>query len=252
MQNSPISDLEIEAYLDGELDAERSLAVEHHLAQSPEDAIRVMADIRIRSALRLAQEPFADAPHLNALAEELEDRLLGHGRMARIFRPRRLAAGALLAAGVAATLVLTAPWQAKASAPTYVAEAVEAYQTSLLRAQMASQIESRTFNAVEFRAATRIRVPRLPVNWQITDVQLFPSDDGPALQIMVRTETGEPVSIFAVKSEAVAPLKPLTVRHGGASVAYWRNGDIAYALTGMEAPAALDLAAEDLADNRIE
>lgn len=77
-----------------------------------------------------------------------------------------------------------------------------------------------------------------------------PSDEGPALQIMVRTSDLKEVSIFAVRARSSAPLSPVAVRLGQDSVAYWRNQDMSYALTGADAPEAIDLAAEDLADER--
>jgi hypothetical protein len=42
----------------------------------------------------------------------------------------------------------------------------------------------------------------------------------------------------------------VAIRRGQDSVAYWRKQDMSYALTGADAPEAIDLAAEDLADER--
>jgi hypothetical protein len=112
---------------------------------------------------------------------------------------------------------------------------------------MVSQLESPLLDTEEIQRRTQLRVPHLPDGWTVTDVQIFPSAVGPALQIMIRTAEKQNISIFAVRSPSAAPAIPVAIRHGEESVAYWRKGEISYALTGIEAPEALDLAAEDLA-----
>ncbi|WP_245648845.1 anti-sigma factor family protein [Sphingomonas sanxanigenens] len=252
-----MSDVEIDAYLDGELDPERRLAVEDHLTRCPEAAARMLADMRARTALRLAHaEPHDAPPDLLATADLLSARLAGgksrRSVATRFFSPARLGAIGALAAVFCGVLLIGPTMEVSAGAPDYVSDAVTSFRTGLLRETMVSQPETSVFDAGDVMRSTQIRVPVLPDHWQITDVQIFPSDDGPALQIMARTAAGQPVSIFAVRNAAAAPLRPVVVRKGDASVAYWRHGDIAYALTGMDSPEALDIAAEDLADNRLD
>ena len=49
-----IGDAELNAYVDGQLDAGGRIEVEDHLSRHPELAARVMADLSARDALRLA------------------------------------------------------------------------------------------------------------------------------------------------------------------------------------------------------
>lgn len=250
MRSDRITDAEIDAYLDGELDLRRRLDVEDHLARTPDAAASVLADLRTRTALRLAQnEAGAPPAALVDAADKLSRRLTSRRSVLAAFTVRRLTAASALSVALIAGTLLVAP-SAFARTPSYVADAVMAYRTGILRAAMPSQIESRVLDLGEIRRNTRIRVPSLPEGWRVTDVQIFPSDEGPALQIMVRTVGGEEVSIFAVHSASSAPKSPVAVRKGSTSVAYWRSGDMSYALTGVETPEALDLAAEDLANNR--
>ncbi|WP_145673895.1 anti-sigma factor family protein [Azospirillum brasilense] len=51
--NEPISDIDLNAYVDGELDAQRRIEVEAYLEANPEEAARVMHDMRVRDEIRL-------------------------------------------------------------------------------------------------------------------------------------------------------------------------------------------------------
>lgn len=253
MQTSSIGTLDIEAYVDGELDLPRRLAVEDHLANHPELAARVIADIRNATALRLLHQADDEPPAaMLAAARRLSDRLSGAGRAPlRLFPGSRAAIAALLVASAGAVTLFFSTQDARASSPPYVADAVMAFRTGLLRVNMTSQHETRLFDAGDVQRSTHIRVPVLPEGWRITDVQLFPSEEGPALHILVHTADDRTVSVFAVRSAADAPARPATIRRGEETVSYWRSGEIAYALTGIGAPEELDRVAEDLADNRM-
>jgi anti-sigma factor RsiW len=249
MMSEQITSLELEAYLDGELDAERRLAVEDYLARNPTIAARMMADMSLCTALQIAQPTPAPNLKLTDIAAQLDARLApqrGFWSRARWFS---LAASAVAVIG--AVLVVPHKQESAAPPPTYVADAVESFETGLLRASMPSQIETPRFDAHDVRRYTRIRVPALPEGWGITDVQIFPSDEGPALQIMIRTPDNKALSMFAVRSKAAAPDRPITIQQGKTAVSYWRKADMAYALTGTDSPAMLNIAARDLADNRI-
>src|SRR3546814_14802489 len=80
--------------------------------------------------------------------------------------------------------------------------------------------------------ATQINVPKLPRDWRVRDVQILPSDEGLAVQVMVSNGQGEVMSLFAVRADMDAPVNPDVVSEGGDSIAYWQEGDLAYALTG--------------------
>ena len=254
MHPEPVADFELDAYVDGELDPARRLAVEEYAAATPSAAMQLMGDFAQRSALRLAQPRLGQRTDLLADAARLNRRLRGarHSFSTLIAGRKWMGAAGAAAALCAGALFLPSGPVAQAKPPLFVEDAVDAFRTGLLRANMPSQIETTRFDSRDVQRFTHIRVPTLPSDWKITDVQVFPSEEGPALQIMIRTPARKTVSIFAVRSGARAPLSPTTIRSGGASVAYWRHGEIAYALTGIDAPAALDLAAEDLADNGLE
>ena len=57
MMTHAVSDTDLQAYLDDELDPLHSLAVEAYLARHPAAAAQLMADRRLRTELRLALAP---------------------------------------------------------------------------------------------------------------------------------------------------------------------------------------------------
>ena len=243
MTPDPITDCDIDAYIDDELDVGRRMEVEDHLARNPEVASRVMADFSARSALRLM---FHDGRNASQMTEKAAVTLAQ--RLARR-RWRLPAAGGLAAAaGIAALMIHPVR---HGDVPAYVDSAVVSHKVGLLRAAMTSQIETPDFDPRETLKRTRIRMPVLPEKWRITDVQLFPALTGPALQFMIRTDGGAALSMFAVRADGRAATEPVAVRRGDDAVAYWHRDGMAYALTGALRPADMDRVAGDLADNQL-
>jgi len=96
----PISELDLMAYVDDQLDPERRIAVEDHLSRHPALAAQVMDDLRRRDELRLALTEAASAMSnhwLELPAERLGRRL--SLRMALHRNRRAVAASIFVAAG---------------------------------------------------------------------------------------------------------------------------------------------------------
>lgn len=129
--------------------------------------------------------------------------------------------------------------------PEFVEEAVASHRTTLIRASMKSQPEAHVLDPVEIRAATGLRVPPLSTRWALTDVQIYPSDWGPIVQVAAVTERGEPVSLVAMRIDVTADRAPILRTHKGERVAYWEDGGQAYGVVGaIPANRLLGLAAE--------
>ena len=156
----------------------------------------------------------------------------------RTWRHMRRAAGiaALVGAGwIARGEMGEFPQPAQAS--SFLDEAAASRRAGLLRQAMASQVESATLNPQEIETATGIVLPDLPRDWRVTDVQLFPTPDSPAIAMSLETPRGERLSFFADRAETPAEGKPLIERRAADVIAYWEAGNMAYALTGQAAPA---------------
>ena len=234
-----VDDIEIETYIDGELDLARRLAVEDHLSRNPDLAAKVMADFRNRSALRLLMG--SDVAPSRSLADALEK----IRKESRSFW-RRPALG--LAAVIVMALTTVTMLGPDSAPPAYVSLAAQSHRTLVDRVNIAAN-QPISDRAHALFLASRIAVPRLPSDWQVTDVELLDAAAGPAMLIAVQTTEGLHLSILAIRERSSAPRAPDAVRAGKQSVAYWRRGDFSYALTGEGEPEQIDATADALADS---
>jgi anti-sigma factor RsiW len=246
----PIIDADLDAYVDGELDVARRIQVESYLSENPATAAKVMADLSIRGELRLAlanETTFGRAETRDA-ARRLE-RGLAYGRIFQTVQ-RIAAVGVLVAAGWVAHTSFGAftatEVVASVPAPAYVEDAVRAYQTAVLRQSVPSQAVA-SYRAEDIRAATAIVMPQIPKDWTISDVQIFPSEFGPSVEMAIRTEDGKQISLFAVRPGVFSVRSVNHIALDNAEAAYWQIGDVAYALVTADRTIPLDRAADQLA-----
>lgn len=180
----------------------------------------------------------------------------------RACRPRRPSPRPAFGLRQAAMLAVAAGggWLAHAAqdqdrAPTasvsgFVDQAVTSHRTTLIRATMKSQPEVRLFDPIEIRVATGLHVPRLPASLRLADVQVYPSNRGPIVQIAAVTAHGEAVSLVAMRIEAAGDRTPVLQAHKGERVAYWEEDGQAYGVIGaIPGKRLLRIAAELAADS---
>ncbi len=246
----PIIDTDLDAYVDGELGVARRIEVESYLSEHPEIAAKVMADLSVKGELRLAlagESAFGRADTRDA-ARRLE-RGLAYGRI--FHSVQRIAAVAVLVAAGWTTHTFFGAFTAtevaaSVPAPAYVEDAVRAYHTAMLRQSVPSQTVS-AYKPEDIRAATGIVMPQLPEDWSISDVQIFPSEFGPSVEMALKTTDGRQLSLFAVRPGAFAVQSVSHIALDNAESAYWQIGDVAYALVADDRNINLDQAAEKLA-----
>lgn len=226
-----ILDNDLDAYVDNQLEGAGRLRVETWLAKNPEVAARVMADLGMRTTLKLALtvDMVTGRPQTREAARRLSSGL-ADARMWKALQ-KVAAVGLLISVGWFAHSSIT-PREVNASVPppAFVEHAVRAHQTSMLRAGMPSQPEAQTYDREEIRAATAIVMPRLPPAWKVVDVQVFPSAFGPSVEARIQTEEGTSISLFAVRPGefAVEPVKD--INFANAEAAWWQIGEVAYAV----------------------
>jgi anti-sigma factor RsiW len=230
----PYAELDIGAFLDGQLDEAGRRAALSRLSLDPLAAARAMGDMALAQALRnaaMAQED-TPTPRLVRSARRLQRSLA-----LRLYRRWSARAAAVLIVFLAGYGLGEADLGLRqASAPAFVSEAMMSHRTALVRASMVSQPESARFDPAEIRTATQISLPPVPPSWRVTDAQIYPSDDGPSVGLSFATPEGA-VSLFAFRTQTARALAPQAVKAAGKTrIAYWQEGDLAFALiSGMPA-----------------
>ncbi|WP_262272708.1 anti-sigma factor family protein [Microvirga yunnanensis] len=244
--SDPITETDLLAYVDEQLDAARRIEVEEHLARDPEAAARIMADLKDRDALRLLHGPPLPRPRESMLAAGARlERALAWREVG--LKLRRIAAvAALIGIGWFAHgqvgLGITDS-EASPKPPAFVEDAVHSHATSLLRARMTSQRQTTDFNAAEIRAETGIELPAFPSDWVVRDVQVFPSRHGHSVEIAIDAGSLGRLSLFAAQVPAFDVISPTSARIENAQAVYWQRGPLAYALTGTASDKAIERAA---------
>ncbi|MCF8709229.1 anti-sigma factor family protein [Rhizorhapis sp. SPR117] len=259
MKRCDITEADLQAFVDGQLSQAEQVRVLLHLMNDQEAARRVLADLGANASLRVLEDCDSHSSPSQAgdMARRLDRRLdarFSRARMSQFF------AMALIAVAVPMLLVLGGPHlrfgtPANASPKPYIAEALMSHRVALVRERMQSQIETPAFDPRDVRAATRIAIPQLPAGSRIIDAQIFPSDYGPSLQVMIASRDGTRLSLFAVRmpadstvSKAVRP-EPALDRVGDADVAYWAQRGNIYVLTAAMPASQIVAIARDLSNN---
>ncbi|MCB5177763.1 anti-sigma factor family protein [Microvirga lenta] len=248
---NPITETDLLAYVDDQIDVARRIEIEDYLARNPEAAAQVMADLRTRDLLRLAMTEELQRPP-EAMIEAA--RRLGRGLVWREFslKLRRIAAVvALIGIGWFAHsqvgLFEITDSEASPKPPAFVEDALHSHQTAFLRARMASQPPVAEYNPSEIAAETGIALPPLPDDWRVADVQVFPSRDGHSIEMVIETKDLGHLSLFAAHVSSFHVIAPTIARFDSTKAAYWQMGQLAYALTGTANEGAMQRMASKLA-----
>lgn len=216
-----ISEADLQSYAAGQLTPERSAEVEGFLACNPDIAAQVMHQ-RHRSARA-------------GVAFTAYSRLARHG-----FRlPSLLLCSALCAVAgwaLAEGLDDDGPFRDLSSIPEYVDDAMRSVKVTHMRIEMESQEQTPVLNAGDIERATNIRMPGLPSDWELLDAQVYPSETGPSISVLVKTSEQHKLNLFAVRADTRVGQTPVLNSDDGQFAAYWESGGAAYVLTGESAP----------------
>jgi anti-sigma factor RsiW len=245
--SEPVTDADLEAYIDDQLDLGRRIEVEDYLSRHPGAAARIMADLRARDALRVL---FAEAPPRPSEATLHAARRLNRGlaRQRVVLALRRAAAVVLLvglgwfAHGQNGFLGISES-DASPKPPAFVEDAIHAHQTALVRARMASQREASDYDPAEILQETGVTLPALPKDWRVKDVQVFPARAGQSVELSVDARELGSVSLYAARAGTFGVIQPSIARGPNGRTVYWQTGDLVYALTGSTQEPSLEKAA---------
>src|SRR5450830_596165 len=235
-RDSPVTDEELHAFVDGKLPADRKEAVGAWLAAHPDDAALVGAWRSQADSIRARYGAVAHEP----LPERLKlDQVMRRDRASG----RSWAAMAAAAAIVAFVVGGASGWVARgasAAAPTgfdtFTAEALDAYKLYVVEVRHPVEVpgSERTHMTqwLSKRLGSELRVPDLQsIGLKLVGGRLLPGPTGAAAFYMYEGPSGERFTIYCAKADT--PETALRYRSGDSSAAfYWVDDKVAYVVSG--------------------
>jgi len=223
---------ELNAYVDGELPADRRDAVEAWLAAHPEDAAKVAAWRRQGEVIRA---------RYGAAADEQPPQRLDVGRLAR----RRTGVKAAAIAAVLAAFAIggVTGWVAhgfQAPPPSdlarFTTDALDAYRLYTVEVRHPVEVSGdQRPHLVEWlskRVGSPLRAPELDkVGLKLVGGRLLPGPTGATAFFMYETPTGERFTLYCGQTaDRETALRYTTGEHNAAY--YWVDRNLAYVLSG--------------------
>ncbi len=251
----PVSDDELHAFVDGQLDDERLAAVLQWLQAHPDAATRVAQWQTQRQQLRrLARSlPMSKSPPI--LAERVL-RSAGRARR-RAGWQQTAAAGLLLAIGVGAGHWCGAAGPAHqplAASPAFVRDAVLAHAVFVPEkrhpVEVAAADQAHLVQWLSKRLGVPLKAPLLEDRgYRLLGGRLLPGEDKPRAQFMYENGEGRRITLYVtVFSTADAPGETSfrSLRDGERESFYWVEDRFGYALSGELSASDLQLVAREV------
>ena len=227
----PVTEDELHAYVDNELPAERSAAVEAWLVSHPADADRVRSWRAMTDALHAKYDHVADEavpPHLN---------------INLLSRPPRRWAYALMAATLAAFIVgggagyeLRGRSAQLSTFTSLTRDALEAHTLYVVEVrhpvEVAGSDRSHLQQWLSKRCGYEVRAPELDATGlKLVGGRLLPGPAGPASFLMYETASGERFTIYASKASTEIAQMRYTSDNGTGAL-FWADRGVGYVVSG--------------------
>ena len=235
-RDSPVTEDELHAYIDGELPAERKGAVAGWLADHPEQAALVASWRAQAESIRARYGAVVEEP----VPERLKlDQVLKHDRS----NGRSWAAMVAAAAVVAFIVGGTAGWMARgasAAAPTgfdiFASEALDAYRLYVVEVRHPVEVpgseRAHMTQWLSKRLGQDLRVPDLQsIGLKLVGGRLLPGPTGAAAFYMYESPSGERFTIYCAKADEPQSALRYAIAEQFAAF-YWVDDKIAYVVSG--------------------
>ena len=235
-----VTETELHAYVDGQLDSARRVEVEAYLAANPAQAERVRAYALQNEKLHMLFDSTLGEPIPEALRH----------RPARFtLRPMRYAAllaAALIGGSFGWALRGTSPLTIAQTMPQRAAMAHLVYAPEVRHpVEVSAKEEAHLIQWLSKRLGGPVHAPSLQdLGFELVGGRLLPDQAGPAAQFMYQDARGERLTLYV--RNALSGNRETAFRYaqeGKVGVFYWVDGPFGYALTGeFERPQLLRIA----------
>ncbi len=232
-----ISEAELHAHLDGELEAERCAAVLGFLASHPEEGARARSYRQHAALIARVYGPLLDRPLPAPLAAAPRP---AAGR--RPSRWRRLAAAAaallLLAGGAGSGWWLHERLRpVSAQAQSFVADAMAAHLVYAVEVRHPVEVgageAAHLVTWLSHRLGRPLTAPDLSAEgFELIGGRLLPASTGPAAQLMYQDASGRRLTLYARAATEPGETAFRIVHDGKLTALHWREPDTAWALLG--------------------
>ena len=231
-QEHPI-ELDIAAFVNGQLDAEQRYVVAAYLSEHPERAAEVMGELRMTEGLQLAFRRIETPQPLSMTASATR---LGRGLEARgRFRwiPPFAAAAAMFAFGWSAQSLLSMPQVVSPAgnvAGVFEA-ALDAQDAIRVRLSLSDELGPMPRDAGEIAKRLGIELPDLPAGWVIRAAQVVATPERPGVAIIIDTTDLGEITLFSVLRSVDGPDNPTqTMTRNSNVLAFFEKDRAAYVL----------------------
>jgi anti-sigma factor RsiW len=235
-RDSPVTEEELHALVDGELPADRQEAVAAWLAAHPNQAALVAAWRTQADNIRARYGDVANEPVPERL---MLDQVIKRGRASRRTWVAMAAAAAIvafIAGGTTGWIARGASTAAASGFDTFTADALDAYRLYVVEVrhpvEVAGSERAHMTQWLSKRLGAELRIPDLQViGLKLVGGRLLPGPTGAAAFYMYEGPSGERFTIYCAK--AAAAETALRYKSGDSSAAfYWVDDKVAYVVSG--------------------
>jgi anti-sigma factor RsiW len=231
MSAAPVTEAELQAYVDGVLPPVRAAEIDEYLTQNEATAQRV-------AAYRAQNGELHDA-YDELLVETLPERLrIGRMTRRRSWYPYAAAALLMLASGTAgwhlherfAGTRIQSTQIARVAAIAHVVYSPEVRHP----VEVGADQEEHLVRWLSKRLGTNLKIPHLvPQGYALVGGRLLQGERGPAAQFMYQDAKGQRLTLYVrVSNDLRAPTAFRFAQENGVGVFYWLDGRLGYALSG--------------------
>jgi anti-sigma factor RsiW len=239
--SAPVTEAELQAWVDGQLPPPRRAAIDDYLALHPAEAARLRAYREQAVALRARYSPVLDEPVPPALAvRRLPPRWRAQSLRAAAMLALTLAGGA--AGWLARDAAEPSAMDGQAALPARAALAHAVYTPEIRHpVEVGADQQAHLVAWLSKRLGAQLKPPRLEAQgYALEGGRLLPGQSGPVAQFMYRDAGGARLTLY-VSTEQTRNRETgfRFAQEGEVGVFYWIDGKFGYALSGSLDKAAL-------------